>query len=400
MNNIKENLQKNIEDILQYDPNSAVESIVKTVFETILKSERQEFLANSEIPNKGNGYYERMARSINQYFKLSVPRDRLGLFKPVFLDAIRNQENQMQDLAFQMYGKGLSTRDIQQIFKDIYGKDMSPTSVSNITNSFTEVRNSWLKRPIDNFYYFIFIDALWIPVRRDTVSKEAFYIVMGLRTDLKRDVLGVYNIPIETAEGWQTVFKDLKERGLEKTLMFIADGLQGLGCIVKQEFPGVKFQRCLVHKIRNIILRARTNDKKELVDDFHKVFVLEAAQYTKEEGIRNLAAFINKWKKIYPHLSTKFKDEDLDSYFAYLDFPYHIHRMIYTTNWIERLNKEIRRTQNIRNSFPSLDSAMNLICAHLMDYERQTLKYPITSFLRVQDTLESMLFSCPQTHKT
>jgi len=98
--------------------------------------------------------------------------------------------------------------------------------------------------------------------------------------------------------------------------------------------------------------------------------------------------FINKWKNIYPH------------YFAYLDFPYQIHRMIYTTNWIERLNKEIRRTQNIRNSFPNLDNAMNLICAHLMDYERLTLKHPITSFLRVQDTLESMLFDCPQTHNS
>lgn len=399
MNNIKETLEKSIEDILFYDPKNSIESVVKTVFETILKLERKEFLNTTDKPNKGNGYYERLARSINQYFTLKVPRDRLGLFKPIFLDAIRQQESQMQDLAFQMYVKGLTTRDIQNIFKDIFNKDMSPTSVSNITKEFQSVREVWLNKPVESEYLFVYIDALYTSIRRDSVTKEAIYIVIGLRTDLKREILGVYNIPTESAEGWKEVFKDLKNRGLKKILMIVADGLSNLKSAVNEELPGTKLQRCIVHKIRNILLKARSKDKQELADDFHDVFVLEDQNYTYEKGVKNLTKFIQKWQKIYPSIPQKFQKEDVENYFAYLNYPHHIHRMIYTTNWIERLNKGIRRTESIRNSFPNPDSAMNLICAYLMDFEKRVYKYPVSSFCKVKDTLESMLFDCPQTHK-
>lgn len=399
MNNIKETLEKSIEDILFYDPKNSIESVVKTVFETILKLERKEFLNTTDKPNKGNGYYERLARSINQYFTLKVPRDRLGLFKPVFLDAIRQQESQMQDLAFQMYVKGLTTRDIQNIFKDIFNKDMSPTSVSNITKEFQSVRKTWLNKTVESEYLFVYIDALYTAIRRDSVTKEAIYVVIGLRTDLKREILGVYNIPTESAEGWKEVFKDLKNRGLKKILMIVADGLSNLKSAVNEELPGTKLQRCIVHKIRNILLKARSKDKQALVDDFHDVFVLEDQNYTYKKGVKNLTKFIQKWQKIYPSISQKFQEDDVENYFAYLNYPHQIHRMIYTTNWIERLNKGIRRTESIRNSFPNPDSAMNLICAYLMDFEKRVYKYPVSSFCKVKDTLESMLFDCPQTHK-
>ena len=117
------------------------------------------------------------------------------------------------------------------------------------------------------------------------------------------------------------------------------------------------------------------------------------------EGISNLNAFVNKWSKRYPFIRNKFSPEHYANYFSYLNFPYQIHRMIYSTNWIERLNKSLRRTVHMRNSFPSPDSAMNLVCASLMDFDERVYKYPVTSFMKVGDTLESMLFDicCPQT---
>lgn len=394
MTKVDDTLRKSIKDILFYDKNNAIEKIIQSVFESILYSERSEFLENCDVPNKGNGYYERLVRSINKYLNLRIPRDRMGLFKPVFLEALKEQESQMQDLAFMLYTKGLTTNDISQIFNDIYGKKYSRSSVSNITKEFTSQREAWLQRPLMNEYYFIYIDALWMPIRRDTVRKEAFYIVVGLRTDLKRDILGVYNIPVESAEGWREVLIDIKKRGVNKTLMFIADGLKGLKNIILEEFPESKLQRCLVHKIRNIILRARTGDKKLLADDFKKVFVLEDSGYTYEKAMNNLSWFLDKWSKRYPHIKRQFSDEDIDNYFAYLAFPSCIQRMIYTTNWIERLNKGIRRTQKIRNSFPSPESALNLIGAYLMDYEDRVYKHPVSSFMRVQDDLDIMLGNC------
>ena len=392
MKAIQESLIKNIEHFLEYDKKNAIENVVKTVFETILKLERSEFLKNSkDHQNKANGYYQRLARSVNQYIHINVPRDRLSEFKPVFLEAINDYDNQLLDLSFKLYTHGLTTEDIKKIMDDIFGKKISTSSISNIMKDFQSTREAWLSRPIEEEYYFIFIDALWIPVRRDTVSKEAFYIVLGLRKDLKREVLGVYNIPVESSEGWNIVLKDLKSRGLKNVLMITADGLTGLETIVKIELPNTYFQKCLVHKIRNIFLRARTNDKTQIVDDFHEVFCLEDPNFTKEEGIKRLESFIDKWKKIYPQFHRFFPKNQLEYYFSYLNFPHQIHRMIYTTNWMERLNKAIRKTEKVRNSFPNPDSAMNLICAFLMEFQNDTYRYKITSFLSIQDKLDRML---------
>jgi transposase-like protein len=391
MTQMNEILIKTVHDILNYDAKNAIDNIVKCVFETILYSEREEFLKNTIFGNKGNGSYERLARSVNKYFKFKIPRDRLGLFKPVFLEALKEQESQMQDLAFELYVNGLTTNDIKHIFDKIYNKKISKSSISNITKSFTAQREAWQQRALEKEYYFIYIDALYIPVRRDTVRKEAFYIVLGLRKDLKRDILGVYNIPVESAEGWRDVFKDIKKRGVEKVLMFIADGLTGLKKIVNEEFPASKFQRCVVHKKKNILLKARTDDKELLSADLKKVFKLEDTSYTIQHAKKNLTLFLNKWSKKYPHIVRQFDDFDIDNYFQYLNFPAPIQRMIYTTNWVERLNKGVRKTQRVRNSFPNPESALNLVGAYLMDFEDRVYKHPVTAFSRVQDELNDML---------
>lgn len=390
MKDINVQLQKNIQDVLHYDRGNAVENIVKLVFETIMNAERSEFLLTSE-GNKANGYYQRLAQGINKYFKLNIPRDRLSMFKPIFLECVKAQDAQMQDLAFKLYTKGLTTRDINEVFSEIYDKNLSSSSVSNITKQFEQEREAWLSRELDGEYYFIYIDALFVPIRRDTVAKEAFYIVLGLKPNLQRDVLGVYNIPQESASGWSEVIQDLKFRGLKKCLMVIADGLCSLSDVVKQQLPNTLFQRCLVHKIRNLLLKVRSKDKRALADDFHQIFELEQPQYNLDNARARLDAFIEYWNTKYPWIEKAFKDQDIENYFAYLNFPSTIHRMIYTTNWIERLNKEIRRTTKIRNSFPNPDSAMNLICACLINFEQKTYKYPVTAFCKVKDILDAKI---------
>lgn len=391
MKDINLHLQRNIEDVLHYDKNNAVENILKLVFETIMNAERNEYLLDSE-DNKANGYYERLAKGINKYFKLSIPRDRLSMFKPVFLECLKAQDEQLQELAFKLYTKGLTTRDINEVFGDIYDKSLSKSSVSNITKEFEQERDAWLSRELDGEYYFIYIDALFIPVRRDdSVSKESFYIVLGLKPNLQREILGIYNIPQESASGWAEVIKDLKARGLKKCLMVIADGLVGLADVVKQQLPGTKFQRCLVHKIRNILLKVRAKDKEAFVRDYHEVFELEESGYSYDKALFRLDVLIKSWSSKYPWIEKRFDDSNIENYFAYLNFPSSIHRMIYTTNWIERLNKEIRRTTKIRNSFPNPQSAMSLICACLIDFENKTYKYPVTAFCKVKDILDGKL---------
>ena len=366
------------------------------VFKTILSLERKEFLDKNQTPcNKANGYYERLIRAVNGYLRLKIPRDRLSLFKPVFLDAIKQHDNQMSELAFKLYTYGLTTRDIQTILSDTFDKKLSPSSISNITKGFEEVRKAWQEKPVESEYYFIYADAIYIATRRDTVQKEAYYVVIGLRQDLKRDILGVYNIPTESSEGWKEVFQNLKKRGLKKTLMIIADGISNLEKVIHEELPGAKLQKCLLHKMKNITKNVRHSDKQEILKDFQNVFQLEDPTYTKESAKKEMSNFINKWKRIYPNIENKLQEKHFDYYSAYLNFPAKIHRMIYTTNWVERLNKAIRKTEHVRNSFPSPDSALNLICAYLIEYEKKVYKYPITSFIPVQDALNKLLEDDP-----
>jgi putative transposase len=393
MDSITQNLLKSVEDLLHYEKEDAIDKIVNLVFENIMKSERSEYLNNNKVDgNKCNGYYSRLLKSINKYYRLKVPRDRFGMFKPVFLEIMNQEETQLQELAFKLYVKGLSTRDIEEIFSEIYDKKFSPTSVSNITKGFEEVRKEWQNKKLEEEYYFVYVDALYVPIRRSTVEKEAVYIVLGIRKDLKRDILGVYNIPVESSEGWLSVLNDLSNRGVKKILMITGDGLSGLENTVKYVYPNTMFQKCLVHKIKRVILKVRSSEKEEVKKDFWKVFQMEDTNYSEKDGLKNLDQFLEKWRVKYPSIINLFKEDEKKYYFSYLKFPSRIQRMIYSTNWIERLNKEIRKTQRRRNSFPNPDSALNLICAALMDYEERSYHvHPVTSFIFVKDILDEML---------
>jgi transposase-like protein len=406
MNELFTHLEKNINDILYYDKeklakedekkkeNDPIESLMKTFFETILLAERNSYLNKERLAktgNKANGYYERIAKAVNKYLKLRIPRDRHGLFKPLLLEAIKDKEVEMADMSLLLYGKGLTTRDIQDVFKRIYDKKLSPTSVSRITKEFEIERKAWQTRKLEKEYLFVYIDAIQIAVRRDTVQKEAFYTVIGVKKDMTREILSLENIPTESSTGWRKILQGIKKRGVEKVLMFIADGLAGVRNVVKEEFPKSNFQRCIFHKKKNILYEIRSSNKNEMATDLERVFVLENDKFTVEKGKRLLNGFLKKWGKRYPHLHRKFEEIDLESYFSYSKFPGKIQRMIYTTNWVERLNKKIRRTERIRNSFPNVDSALNLVGACLIDADRSFKTYPVTSFKPALEKLVQML---------
>ena len=388
-------IEKNIEELLNYRKTDAIDYFVKLLFETIMKLERKIFLndmANKTgEPNKGNGYYRRLVRALNRYVQVEIPRDRLSLFKPAFLNVIKEQDDHLLDLGFKLYTKGLTTRDIEDVFGEIYGKKLSRTSISWVTKEFQAERELWQSRKLEEEYYVVYIDALQVGVRRVTVEKEAFYVLIGLRKDLRRDILGIYNIPQETSEGWEEVFRDLKQRGLKRVLLMVSDQLSGIADVISQEFPLTEHQLCIFHKKGNVLRKLRRSDKAEVMDDLKEVFKLEEKDYTDKEAYEKLNEFLGKWGKKYPSLLNQFKPEDYRHYFAYLKMPASIHRMIYTTNWIERLNKSFRRTLRMRNALPSVDSALNLMCAYAIDYENRVYSYPVTAFMPAQEELNQKL---------
>ncbi|ARN56022.1 IS256 family transposase [Sedimentisphaera salicampi] len=390
-------LEKAVEDFLAHSGKS-LEDAIRITFETILKAEQDEFLGyvngcrkDKSTSNKRNGYRQALVQGLQSTFRINIPRDRLGNFQPFFLDLLNSQRGKYDNLAFRLYSKGLTTRKIEEIFQELFEQNYSKSSISRITSNFTEYRKLWQNRPLDEDWYIIYIDAVKVKLRRDKVSNESMYVALGLKEDLSRDVLGVYNIPEESSEGWHSVLKDLKERGVKKVLCFAADGLKGLSETVSRVYPSSDFQRCLIHKLRNVLSKVRQNDKKEVASDFKAVFKLEDGSYRLEDGKCELDKFVKKWAKKYSSFENIFPEQERDDYFTYLKYPTKLHRMMYTTNWIEALNRIIRRTVKIRCSFPTEESALNLICARLMEHsETKLMRYKVTSLFACKDELDTM----------
>lgn len=263
--------------------------------------------------------------------------------------------------------------------------------ISNITKGFESHRVNWQNRILDSDYYFIYIDALHTKIRRAMVSSEAIYVVVGLKKNLERDVLGIYSIPQESAAGWKEVLEDLKRRGVERFIMCIADGISNLEESLAEVYPKALLQKCVVHKIRNILIKCRPKDKAIIAEDLRHIFDLDNPNHNYGLATERIDIFLEKWKKSYPKLCTKFREDVRDYYFQYLKFPVAIRRMIYTTNWIERLNKHLRKVERNKNSFPNEDSAINLLYMAVIEFDEKVYKYKVSSFLSSQETLNTML---------
>jgi len=356
---------------------SGINTLMEITLNAFMKAERDQFLPDSKN-NKGNGYRKVNGLGFSESLVLQIPRDRLGHFKPLVLAIARETNAQFEELCFELYSKGLTTRDIEGITESIYGKKLSSSKISNINKSFYEDMKLFRERKIDAHYPIIYIDATFINTRRvDSVSKEAFYVVLGVKENMKREVLGIYNEPTESSSNWKEMFKDLKNRGLEQCELIVSDNLSGINSVIELQFEGIKIQQCVLHLKRNVFKKIKMKHRKEVAKDLAVVFDMDKSDDTKEMAFKRAKIFSDKWSGFYPHLK-KFSDEnEIKYYFTYLDFDFKIRRMIYTTNWIERLNKDFKRTTKIRNSMPSVKSVLTLLSKVAINKNAGTYNYPV-----------------------
>lgn len=377
INLTKVQIQEAINQFL--DKENGLNEVLQMTLNGLMFAERSAFLEQDK-ENKGNGYRFVKAVGMGKQISLSVPRDRLGIFEPIILALIRDQETLMKDISFDLYGKGLTTHQIGEVLDKIYGKHYCTSSISNITKTFYKQMEQWRHRALNKRYPVIYIDAIHVKIRREYVSSEAFYVILGLNEDFTREVLGVVNIPTESASGWKEVLKSLKKRGIEDVSLFVADGLSYLEESIHQEFPKAQFQKCVTHFKRNVLNKVKSKHKEEVAWDIREIFDIDNQLDTKEKAIARLELFIEKWGKYYRHIKNIRVNNIADYYFTYMNFDHRVRRMIYTTNWIERLNKDFRRTLKIRNALPSYESALTLISKVAMDKEEKHYNYPIYNF--------------------
>lgn len=324
--------------------------------------------------NSRNGYYGRdLLTGLGLLEKLDIPRDRLGEFTPELLDKWQRSTKPMDELVMSLYAKGMTTRDINDVIEKIYGKSYSPQQVTLITKEIEEERLAWEGRPLKKRYIAIFIDALFVKLRRgDTVSADAVYVVSGIDDLGYRDILGFYIGTSESANFWKENLTDLKQRGVSEVLLFVFDGLTGLEGIVNQVFSKAMTQLCLVHQMRSSLNYVRPADKEEIARKLKTIYHSQTLSEAKEK----LLKLQEELKGKYPRLLNRWFDK-LESLMRFLEFPEYLRPHVYSTNWIERLNKDFRKVLKNKNSMPTEESVRNLLYLRVRDimgrYERQRL---------------------------
>lgn len=375
----KKQLESAIRDLLI--EKNGLNEVFKMMLEGLMYLERKEFVSK-DAGNKGNGYRPINSLGFGSGFRLSVPRDRLGFFKPYVLDLLKEDETRIKDACFELYSKGLTNKDVGDVINTLYGKSYSESSITNITKGFYSQMEEWRKRTLEQNWVAIYIDAIFVKVRRDTVQSEAFYVLLGLKEDLTREVLGIYNYPTESSTNWIEIGKDIEKRGVKNVNLFISDGLTGIEEALKQVFPKTPLQTCIVHYQRNLMNKIRPKDKTEFGQDLKEVFNPNLSDDTVEKAKSRLKEKGLKWKEIYPKVAEKMINDAEYKYvlFEYMKYDYRVRSMIYTTNWIERLNKSFRKTLKVRGSLPSIESALVLMTKVAINMGNGTYSYKIHNF--------------------
>lgn len=337
-----------------------VQQILKMSFEAIMRAEREEH--NAQQGDMSNGYRIRRTYGHKKLLELKVPRSRNGNFRPVLLGLLRDQEEEARTLAFNLYGAGLTTEQVGKLFGDLYGREYITSQVSRMFNYARDDVREWLNRPLEPYYPIVYVDASFIYTRRhDSVSKEAYYTILGVREDRTREVLAIVNFPTESSSAWEQVLIQLKERGVETINLFICDSLTGIETAIWKQFSRSNVQLCTVHLQRNVLKHIRPKDKKQVSEEFHEVFRLSDRNDNPEQGWQRWVGFCKKWGKTYLSIQRMSENERYRLYFTYLAYDYRIHNMIYSTNWIERLNRDYKRTTRMRGALPNVDATLLLL---------------------------------------
>ena len=357
---------------------------------TLLQAELTAFLDYEKYDRTGfnsgnsrNGNYSRSFKTEYGELNLAIPRDRNGEFSQQTLPAYKRSNDSLETTIIQLFQKGITMSEISELIEKMYGHYYTPQTISNITQLVSEDVIAFKERSLESQYSIIFMDATHIPLKRQTVSKEAVYIVIGIRLDGTKEVLGFSIAPTESSYVWKEILQDLKDRGLEEVLLVVTDGLSGINDSIHSIYPNAQFQQCCVHISRNIAHKVRVSDRQEVCNDFKLVY--QAA--SKEEAMNQISFMIDKWKKQYPRVVKLLMNPAILTFY---NFPLSIRRTIYSTNLIEGFNKQLKKYTKRKEQFPNEESLERFLVSQFNNYNQKFLCRIHKGFKEIQDTLESM----------
>ena len=323
---------------------------------------------NKETETSRNGHSSKTLRTSFGDVEVSVPRDRKSEFEPQLLK--KNQTSISQDIEekiLSMYAKGMTTGDIEAHIRDIYGIDVSDSTVSRITDKILPVAKEWQQRPLESVYAVVFLDAIHYHVRSEgQVVKKAVYIAIGINLDGRKSVLGMWVGENESAKFWTTVLNGLRNRGVEDIFIACTDNLTGFSAAIEAVFPKTEVQNCIIHQLRNSSRYVSYKDLKALMADLKAVY----GAVDEQAALDALDVFSERWDKKYPKISQSWRDNwaNLSTYFKY---PQEVRRLIYTTNAIEGFNRQLRKVTKSKSVFPTDDSLFKMLYLAMVDITKK-----------------------------
>jgi putative transposase len=307
--------------------------------------------------NSRNGYNRKTLKGEHGAIEIETPRDRNGSFEPVFVAKNQTRLTKFDDQILLLYAKGMTTRDIVETFAELYGADISPTLVSQVTDAVLEKVIEWQTRPLDTIYPILYLDCIVVKIRQDKrVINKAVYVALGVNIHGHKELLGLWLSENEGAKFWLSVLTELKNRGVKDVFVACVDGLSGFPEALATVFPKTQVQLCIVHMMRHSLSFVSWKDRKAVAAGLKVIY----QSITVTEAEQELEAFARQWDKQYPSISASWRRHWVNL-IAFFDYPDEIRKVIYTTNAIESLNSVIRKATERRKWFPSDQSAMKVV---------------------------------------
>lgn len=366
---IKENNLKTADDAQQ-----ALKDLFKDTIQEMLEAELETDLGYSKSEktgtseqNRRNGHSTKTVRSEYGEMDLTVPRDRVGTFEPMVVKKHQKNVTGIEDQILSLYAKGVSTREIQDHLQNLYGIDVSPTLISNVTAKIMPMVKEWQNRPLQSVYAIVFLDAIHFKVRQDgLIQNKAAYMAIGVDMDGNKDVLGMWIGETESSKFWLSVLNELKNRGVQDILIICVDNLAGFSEAIGASFPDTEIQKCIVHQVRNSVRYVSYKDLKKVTADLKPIY--QAA--SEDLGREQLQLFGEKWGTKYPLIAKSWERNwaELSTFFKY---PPEIRKIIYTTNMIESYHRQLRKVTKGKSIFPNDEALLKSLYLATQDVLRK-----------------------------
>ena len=378
----------------QYEPTTteemqdALREIFGPMFEAMLQGEMDSHLGYESndrgaknTSNRRNGYTDKTVKSSMGEIEIRTPRDRDGSFEPQLIPKRAKDVSGIEDKVLSMYAKGMSQRDIADTIEEIYGFEISHETISTITDRAIETAREWQNRPLKRFYTFLFVDCLYVNIRKDLETKScAVYVILGYDIDGIKDVLGIWIGDSEGKHYWMQIFDEIKSRGVEDVLFISMDGVSGLEEGARSIFKDVVVQRCIVHLIRNSIKYIPSKDYKAYTAQLKRVYGAPSLKAAEAEFERFKQAWgqypgaIDVWVRNWVHVEQLF------------NYGSAVRKIMYTTNAIESLNSSFRKVTK-KGSFPNEDAVLKALYLRLTELYKKWANRPVPNWAMVRNQL-------------